>query len=119
MTTTLSRRLEILRLARKYNFIIFEDDPYWYLYYGDAPRPPSYFSLERSTDGDIGRVIRFESFSKIFAAGLRLAWMAGPNDILDAVDCHVRCNTILWFSVSKKILDSRLSRPCSQLPSRR
>lgn len=90
MTTTLVRRLEVLNLARKYNFIIMEDDPYYHLYYGAVPRPPSYLSLERLTDGEIGRVLRFDSMSKILASGFRIGWVTGPQTLVDAIDRHVR-----------------------------
>jgi tryptophan aminotransferase len=88
-TVPLSRRRKVLRLARQYNFLIMEDDPYFYLYFGSAPRPPSYFSLERSEGGEIGRVLRFDSFSKIISGGLRLGWATGPAALLDALELHV------------------------------
>ncbi|KAK0450426.1 pyridoxal phosphate-dependent transferase [Desarmillaria tabescens] len=76
MSTTAARRIEILHLARKHNILILEDDPYFHLYYGSGPPPPSYLSLERKVDGEIGRVVRFDSLSKILAAGFRLGWTA-------------------------------------------
>ena len=68
ITTSLSRRVEILHLARKYDLIIMEDDPYYFLYYGDGPRPTSYFALDRvagatplpvplSSDGGAGHAV--------------------------------------------------------------
>lgn len=89
MSTTTSRRLEVLRLSREYNFLILEDDPYYHIYYGSSPRPPSYFSLERSTGGEIGRVLRFDSFSKILSSGFRIGWITGPQILVDTVDRHV------------------------------
>lgn len=84
-TTTTERRKEILALASKYNFLILEDDPYYYLYFGSDPRPPSYFSLDTE-----GRVLRFDSFSKVLSAGLRLAFVSGPTILVRAIDLHVR-----------------------------
>lgn len=66
-----------------------EDDPYFHLYFGTMPRPASYFSLEKSEGGEIGRVLRFDSFSKILAAGLRLGWVTGPEALVHAIDLHV------------------------------
>lgn len=106
MTATLERRKEVLRLAREHNFLILEgdyisfvflnyrpitlfvDDPYYYLYFGKAARPPSYFKLELD-EPEVGRVIRFDSFSKILSAGMRMGFVSGPKPILDVIDLHV------------------------------
>jgi tryptophan aminotransferase len=66
-----------------------EDDPYYYLYYGTAPRPASYFKLEPEVLSVPGRVVRFDSFSKILSAGLRIGFASGPKLIIDAMDMHV------------------------------
>ena len=71
------------------------DDPYFYLYYGDAPRVPSYFALERKLSA-VGRVLRFDSLSKILSSGMRIGFVSGPEAILDAMDVHVR-----WYSSSQ------------------
>lgn len=69
----------------------FTDDPYYYLYYGTAPRSsfPSYFSLEASTGGTVGHVVRFDSLSKILSAGIRVGFVTGPARIVNAIDMHV------------------------------
>ncbi|KAM5532604.1 hypothetical protein V8D89_013730 [Ganoderma adspersum] len=87
VTSTLERRLGILELARKYNFLILEDDPYYYLYFGSAPRPPSYFTLERDQP-EVGRVIRFDSLSKVLSAGMRIGFLSAPQAITNAVLLH-------------------------------
>ena len=89
MTTSYARRVEVLRLARQYDLMILEDDPYYFLYYGASPRPPSYLTLERQVGGQLGRVLRFDSFSKILSAGFRLGWVSGPETILTAIERHV------------------------------
>jgi DNA-binding transcriptional MocR family regulator len=66
------------------------DDPYYYLYYGAAPRAPSYFTLERTLLPAAGRVLRFDSLSKILSAGIRIGFATGPAPLLDALDLHVR-----------------------------
>lgn len=65
------------------------DDPYYYLYYGKAARPPSYFTLERTELPEVGRVIRFDSTSKILSGGIRLGFISAPRAIVDAIDLHV------------------------------
>ncbi|KAH9942752.1 PLP-dependent transferase [Amylocystis lapponica] len=87
MTATLERRLEILALSREHGFLILEDDPYYYLYYGKAPRPPSYFALE-SEQPDVGRVVRFDSLSKVLSSGIRVGFVSAPSRIVDAMDMH-------------------------------
>ena len=112
MTATLQRRKEVLQLAREHNFIILEgtylflhpskllvvnltvitDDPYFYLYYGQAPRYPSYFALELQ-EPEVGRVLRFDSLSKILSAGMRIGFASGPEPLLNAIDGYVRYYT--------------------------
>jgi DNA-binding transcriptional MocR family regulator len=70
------------------------DDPYYYLYFGDKPRPPSYFTLEAQIPNnagmaEVGRVVRFDSLSKILSAGIRIGFATGPNVVLDKMDMHV------------------------------
>ncbi|KAH7906539.1 pyridoxal phosphate-dependent transferase [Hygrophoropsis aurantiaca] len=87
MTASVSRRREVLALAREHNFLILEDDPYYYLYFGKTERPPSYFQLELEQP-EVGRVLRFDSFSKIISAGIRIGFVSGPAPFVDAIDLH-------------------------------
>ncbi|KAH9945140.1 PLP-dependent transferase [Epithele typhae] len=87
VTSTIERRLEVLGLAREHNFLIFEDDPYYYLYFGSAPRPPSYFALEVDQP-EVGRVVRLDSLSKVLSAGMRIGFLSAPQVISDAVLLH-------------------------------
>jgi tryptophan aminotransferase len=49
-----------LRLAKKYNFLLLEDDPYALLYYGTkCQQPRSYSALELEVNGERGRVVRY------------------------------------------------------------
>ncbi|KAF5349795.1 hypothetical protein D9758_010180 [Tetrapyrgos nigripes] len=94
MTATPERRKEVLKLAREYNFIILEDDPYYYVYYGPANRPPSYFTLEATEptengEPEVGRVVRFDSLSKILSAGMRIGWASGPEPLMTAIERHL------------------------------
>jgi hypothetical protein len=66
------------------------------MYFGTRPRIPSYFALEAQTgDHSVGRVLRFDSFSKIISAGIRIGFVTGPTTLVDAIDKHV--STQLWF----------------------
>ena len=46
--------------------------------------------LEAQTgDRSVGRVLRFDSFSKILSSGIRIGFVTGPTPLLDAIDRHV------------------------------
>ncbi|KLJ09634.1 hypothetical protein EMPG_14960 [Blastomyces silverae] len=77
---TESRKAEILRLAQRFNFMIFEDDAYYFINFEKIPskRARSYLALEREINGETGRVIRFDSLSKIVSSGMRVGFLTGP-----------------------------------------
>ncbi|OJD33470.1 aromatic amino acid aminotransferase [Diplodia corticola] len=96
---SLQRRKEIYELCVKYDIIIVEDDPYWYLQYPSAnPAPPSkpegkssgfdfldslvpsYLSIDYE-----GRVIRVDTFSKTVAPGCRLGWLTAQPAIVERI----------------------------------
>ena len=90
------RRREIYALCQRYDIIIVEDDPYWYLQYPSArkepvPAPPkssgfafldSLMPSYLSVDVD-GRVVRLDTFSKTVAPGCRLGWITAQPDIVE------------------------------------
>ncbi|EKM78973.1 hypothetical protein AGABI1DRAFT_75553 [Agaricus bisporus var. burnettii JB137-S8] len=110
MTATLERRKEVLQLAYEFDLIILEDDPYFYLYYGIAPRVPSYFSLEKTDLPETGRVLRFDSFSKVLSAGIRLGSVSGPDVILGCIERHTATSNLQVSSLTQviayRLLDS-------------
>jgi 2-aminoadipate transaminase len=69
------RRHELVRLARRYGFLILEDVAYRDLGFGSAP-PPSLWALAPDV------VLQAGTFSKIFFPGVRLGWAAGPAEII-------------------------------------
>lgn len=69
-SSPLDRKLAILALARKFKLLIFEDDAYHYLQFDASTQSPSYFELDAREGGSTGRVVRFDSFSKILSSGL-------------------------------------------------
>lgn len=104
-TTSLTRRKEVLDLSRKYNFLILEDDPYYFMYFGASPRIASYFMLEAQTgDRSVGRVLRFDSFSKILSSGIRIGFVTGPTPLLDAIDRHTAIANLQSSSFSQAII---------------
>ncbi|KIJ60401.1 hypothetical protein HYDPIDRAFT_190072 [Hydnomerulius pinastri MD-312] len=103
MTTATERRREILVLAREHNFLILEDDPYYWMYYSDDERPPSYFQLELEQP-EVGRVLRFDSFSKIISAGMRFGFASGPKAIIDAIDVQTGSSNLQPSSLIQAIV---------------
>ena len=81
-TLSEARRLEIIRLARHYGFLIMEDDVYRDLSFEGAA-PASFYALAH---GD--QVLSIGSFSKTLAPGLRLGWLLGSADAIQrCIDC--------------------------------
>ncbi|KAF7289656.1 Aminotran-1-2 domain-containing protein [Mycena chlorophos] len=104
-TTTVERRREVLALAREHDFIILEDDPYHYLYFGPAEsRPPSYFALECSGGHPVGRVLRMDSVSKVLSAGLRIGFASGPTPLLRAIEAHTGITNLQPPGITQAIL---------------
>ncbi|KAJ3575614.1 hypothetical protein NPX13_g3975 [Xylaria arbuscula] len=104
---SLDRRRELYEICSKYDVIIVEDDPYWYLQFPSAeieeakarnlpvpefkvantlPKKSGYAFLDSlvpsflNVDTD-GRVVRLDTFSKTVAPGCRLGWITSTPEI--------------------------------------
>ena len=78
---SLERRLQVLKLAVKYQTVLVEDDPYGDLYFGDAP-PPSLLALTDQVPGSRDWLVYCGSLSKVLSPGLRVGWMIAPPALL-------------------------------------
>ena len=76
----LDRRRQLLEVAEEWNLIVVEDAIYSDLRLDGPPLPPSLLSLDTT-----GRVLQAHAFSKIIATGLRLGWMAGQRELIEAL----------------------------------
>lgn len=76
------RRRRLLSLARRYQMPILEDDPYGEIYYEQAPPPPL------KAQDTHGNVIYLSTFSKMLAPGLRVAWLAAPEPVIERLALH-------------------------------
>src|SRR6266568_5160773 len=77
-----ARRLEVIRLARHYGFLIVEDDVYRDLSF-EGTVPPSFYALAKGQ-----QVVSIGSFSKTLAPGLRLGWLLGSESVIGrCVNC--------------------------------
>ncbi|KAL6440435.1 hypothetical protein ACFW04_003156 [Cataglyphis niger] len=93
-----SRRRKVYELAQKYNFLIVEDDPYYFVHFLDK-QPTSFFSLD--TDG---RVIRLDSFSKIMSAGIRIGIITAHEEIVKKLVFHMDNSLVHASSLSQMLL---------------
>lgn len=48
-----------------------------------------------------GRVIRFDSFSKVLSSGLRLGVVTGPQTLLRQIELHMQATTLQTSSVAQ------------------
>ena len=70
------RRIALLQLAEKYNFIIFEDDYDYDFHYENKPLLPL------ASADPAGMVIYSGSFSKIISPAFRVGYLVGPEDLI-------------------------------------
>jgi len=80
------RREELYKVAQRHDLLILEDDPYYFLQFAklDGREPsPSLFSMDVD-----GRVLRFDSFSKVLSAGIRVGWCSGPKPLIERINLH-------------------------------
>lgn len=108
-TQSVEFRRRVYSLAEKHDFAIIEDDPYGYITLPPFSHPdgltkmtdfltvedflenylvPSYLTFDT-----IGRVLRIETFSKLFAPGLRLGFIVGHKDVIRAISNYANVVT--------------------------
>lgn len=76
-TWSLERRKQLLEMAKKYDVLIAEDNPYGDIRFSGEPVP------EIKSMDDEGRVIYMGSFSKVLFAGLRVGFTVSSKEIAD------------------------------------
>jgi 2-aminoadipate transaminase len=69
------RRIALVKLARRYGFLILEDVAYRELGFAELA-PPSLWSMAPDV------VVQAGTFSKTFFPGVRLGWAAGPREVI-------------------------------------
>ncbi|XP_042889003.1 kynurenine/alpha-aminoadipate aminotransferase, mitochondrial-like isoform X1 [Penaeus japonicus] len=98
------RRREIYNIASEYNLIILEDDPYYFVQFGNLKDfPPSFLSMDTE-----GRVIRFDSFSKVLSSGLRLGYVTGPKPLVERIVLHKQVSILHASSISQVLISELL-----------
>ena len=103
-TMSEGRKQAVYALCCRHDLIVLEDDPYFFLTYGTAKAPPAGSEEERSWTRPVvrslwsmdteGRVIRFDSLSKVLSSGLRLGFVTGPPAFVSAMLLSVQCGCL-------------------------
>ncbi|XP_061566814.1 kynurenine/alpha-aminoadipate aminotransferase, mitochondrial isoform X2 [Cololabis saira] len=85
---TAERKKDVYELARQYDMLIIEDDPYYFLQF-EKPWAPTFLSMDVD-----GRIVRTDSFSKILSSGLRIGFVTGPKPLVDRLVLHIQASTM-------------------------
>ncbi len=88
ITSSLSRRREILALAEKYGVYILEDNPYGALRFSGED-VPCYKELDRNSN-----VLYCGTFSKVLAPGLRVGYLLGDSEIVSKAVVGLQTSTV-------------------------
>lgn len=123
VTLSLARRNELIKLAREYGFVIFEDDPYAEIRFR-GERLPSMLELD---DPANPVVVHASSFTKTVCPGVRVGYLIGPAPIIadiarTAVNLYISPNmlaeaTVYQFCVSGA-LETSIATVCAALGER-
>lgn len=112
LTLSTPRRERLVELAVRHDFVIFADEPYNLLDFGEDGRvPPPLVTL----DGGRDRVLSISSFTKILAPGLRFGWVHAPRALMRRLFAHGvfrsggAINPVISYVVEGLLRDGRLA----------
>lgn len=125
LSITNENRAKLYELAKLHDFIIIEDDPYGYIQLGDYTdgvenkfEDSDAYPIQKYIEEDLpnsyiqydteGRVLRLESFSKVFAPGSRLGFIVGYKDLIKHVIQHANVSTRASSGISQYVLSTVL-----------
>jgi 2-aminoadipate transaminase len=101
----IERREKLVALAQKWGVMVVEDNAYYEQYF-DEPPPPTLFSMD-----DSGLVLLSETFGKQLAPGLRLGYMTGVPEAMQALDLvreDLGVNKLIPMMLDEYIGDGKL-----------
>jgi 2-aminoadipate transaminase len=106
VTLAAHRRRELLEIAREYDLVILEDNPYGMLRF-EGESLPSIASIEQEeSTGDTDRVVYLGTFSKIFAPGVRLGWVHAQPGILHKINIGKQGADLCSSNLSQMLIHS-------------
>ncbi len=104
VTLAAERRRELLEIAREFDLVVVEDNPYGMLRFEGEPLP-TIAALEQET-GETDRVIYLGTFSKIFAPGVRLGWVHAQPGILHKINIGKQGADLCSSNLSQMLIHS-------------
>ena len=102
VTMSLAKRKKLLEVAEQYDILVIEDDPYELISYTDE-KITSLQELDTE-----GRVIRFDSFSKIFVPGFRVGYVSGNPEIVRHFELFKQSSNLHTSTFNQRILAAYL-----------
>jgi 2-aminoadipate transaminase len=98
------RRRRLLLLARRYQTPILEDDTYGEIYFEGKQFQPL-----KSLDPN-GQVLYLSTYSKILAPGLRVAWLAAPEALIERLSLHKQIFDLNTNAIGQWVVSEILRR---------
>lgn len=99
-----NRRRGLLEIAEDYDLIILEDNPYGEIGFdGNIKKPIKSFDTN-------GRVIYLGTFSKIFSPGLRIAWVAGPKEVISKMVLAKQATDLCVNTFGQHVISEYMAR---------
>jgi 2-aminoadipate transaminase len=102
VTLAVERRPEILRICQEHGVLVVEDNPYGLLAFDGQTYPAL-----RSLDED--NVVYLGSFSKTFAAGLRVGWVLAPHAVREKLVLAAESATLCPPTITQLVVSRYLA----------
>jgi 2-aminoadipate transaminase len=103
LTLTRDRRSALIRLVKRHDLLVLEDDTYADLGFTGA-KTPSLVSLDGASN-----VCQIGSFSKSFIPGLRMGFIVGPRKLIESMVNTHGVNDMCSSTVSQLVLADALA----------
>jgi 2-aminoadipate transaminase len=122
ITWSLERRKQFMEVISEYEVPVIEDNPYGELRF-EGTNLPTMKSMDKK-----GLVMFLGTFSKIFCPGLRIAWVAAENEIIQKLvmikqAADLQSSTISQIELNKYLemydIDENIQKICSVYKNRR
>jgi 2-aminoadipate transaminase len=102
ITWSYERRMQFMEVVNKYEVPVIEDNPYGELRF-EGTQIPSIKSMDKK-----GLVMYLGTFSKIFCPGLRIAWVAADNNIIQKLVTIKQAGDLQSSTISQREIDKYL-----------